>query len=128
MKIKIQTKNGHKIIDINRRRAIRERCLNCSGWSSKEVLNCQFTACELYPFRTGMGKQDAKARSRATRAYCLSCMNGQSSEISKCTSPDCSLYPYRLTRLDRSIAIIDPKPKKQRIERPKRKDTYQPIA
>ena len=37
MKAKVQSKTGHKIITLNRRRAIRENCLNCSCWSPKDV-------------------------------------------------------------------------------------------
>ena len=113
MKVKILSKNGHKIIDINRRLAIRERCLNCSGWSYVEVKNCQFVNCQLYPYRSGMGKQDAKARSKAIKKFCLYCMSGQRFEVSRCTCRDCPLFPYRQSRVDRSVEIIDPKPKKR---------------
>ena len=102
MKFVILGKNGPKVIDLNRRKAVRERCLNCSGWSHKEVTNCIFTDCQLYPFRSGRGKQNAKARSKAIRDYCLWCMNGQHGEVSKCPSTDCYLFPYRKTITDRS--------------------------
>lgn len=127
MKCKIRSKTGHKIIRLNRRKAIREKCLDCSGWSYVEVQNCSFTSCELYHFRSGMGKQDAKARERSIREYCLFCMGGQRSEVSNCPSKDCSLFPYRKSKVDRSVEIIDSKPKKQRIERPRRKDISRPI-
>ncbi len=127
MKYEIQSKTGYKIVSLNRRKAIREKCLNCSGWSYKGVQNCQFKDCELNPYRSGIGKQNAKARSRAIRTFCLSCMNGQRSEVSKCTSPTCSLFPYRQSRVDRSFEIIDSKPKKRRIERRRRTDTSRPI-
>ena len=105
MKISITTKNGLKIVDLNRRKAIREQCLNCSGWSHNEVSDCTFTDCSLYLFRSGRGKQNAKARSDAIRKYCLWCMNGQNVEVSKCPSTDCSLFPYRKTKTDRSTEI-----------------------
>ena len=48
MKVSILRKNGHEVVDLNRRRAIRERCcLNCSGYSPKEVTNCEFTDCPI---------------------------------------------------------------------------------
>jgi hypothetical protein len=127
MKYEIQSKNGYKIVSLNRRKAIREKCLNCSGWSYKEVQSCQFEDCELHFYRTGMGKQSPKARSQSIRAYCLSCMGGQRSEISKCTSPTCSLFPYRQSRVDRSFEIIDSRPKKQPIERRIPTHTSRPI-
>ena len=105
MKVIIIGKNGPKSFDLNRRKAIRERCLNCSGWSHKELANCTFSDCPLYPFRSGQGKQNAKVRSKAIRKYCLWCMNGQHGEVSICPSTDCSLFPYRKTRTDRSTEI-----------------------
>ena len=105
MKVKILGKNGPKVVHLNRRKAIRERCLNCSGWYPKEVTDCTFTDCPLHPFRSGRGKQNAKARAKAIRKYCLWCMNGQHGEVSKCPSTDCSLFPYRKNRTDRSTEI-----------------------
>jgi hypothetical protein len=105
MKVKIQSKDGHKIIDLNRRRAIRERCLNCSGWVLKEVSNCDFVDCSLHPFRSGKGKQNPKKREKAIRAFCRWCMCGQRSEVSKCVSPDCPLFPYRMNGIDRPSKI-----------------------
>ena len=105
MKIAIQHKHGLKIVNLNRRKAIRERCLNCSAWVSREVVNCSFTECSLLPFRSGQGKQNAKLRSKAIRDYCLWCMADNKAEVSKCTSPDCSLFPYRKSTIDRSAEI-----------------------
>lgn len=34
-------------------KAIREKCLECSGGSSNEVQKCTVTACPLYAFRFG---------------------------------------------------------------------------
>jgi hypothetical protein len=42
MKVRIQSKNGSKIINLNRRKAIRKKCINCSGRIPKEVSNCGF--------------------------------------------------------------------------------------
>jgi hypothetical protein len=105
MKVKIQSKDGYKIVDLNRRKAIRERCLNCSAWIPKEVSNCEFVDCPLYPFRSGKGKQNPRMRKKAIRSYCLWCMCGQRSEVSKCVSPDCPLFPYRMNGIDRSAKI-----------------------
>ncbi len=115
MKVLIQRKNGPEIINLNRRRAIRERCLNCSEWSTKEVSECRFDDCPLHPFRSGKGKQKAKARSKAIRIYCLWCTRDARLEISNCPSVDCSLYPYRKTGVDRSTEIKS-LPKKDHIE------------
>lgn len=111
MKVKILGKNGLKLVDLNRRKAIRERCLNCAGWFPKEVTNCTFKDCSLYPFRSRQGKQNAKDRSKAIRKHCLWCMNGQHGEVARCPSKDCSLFPYRKTRTDR-LTEIKSMPKK----------------
>jgi len=97
----IQHKSGPKVVNLNRRRAIRERCLNCSAWHPIEVRDCEFIECSLFPFRSGQGKQNPKERSKAIRQYCMWCMNGQRSEVSKCPSTDCPLFPYRKVRIDR---------------------------
>ena len=115
MKFAIQHKHGSKIVNLNRRRAIHERCLNCSAWSTKEVANCEFAECPLYQLRSGQGKQNAKLRSKAIRDYCLWCMVGSRSEVSKCPSSDCGLFAYRNSTLDRSTEI-KPIPKSSHIE------------
>jgi len=115
MRFEILGKNGHKVVNLNRRVAVRERCLNCSGWIPKEVTNCEFFDCPLYLFRTGQGKQDSKRRFKVIRHYCLWCTVGQKKEVALCPSKDCPLYPYRKGGLDKSTKI-DSTVKKHHIE------------
>ncbi len=97
---------GRKLVSINRRKAIAEKCLNCSGFEYKSRQNCDFTDCELYQYRTGLGKQESKARNRAIRVFCRDdCMEGNQGYVSTCTSPDCPLYAYRMSRVDRSVEV-----------------------
>ncbi len=106
MKVQIYAKGGFKLItkDLNRRKAIRERCMNCVAWSPKEVEDCfAVDDCQLYLYRSGRGKQDAKARSKAIREYCLWCCAGQPYEVQKCVSRYCPLFPYRHHKTDRSV-------------------------
>jgi hypothetical protein len=106
MKVKIQTKDGsNEVKDLNRRKAIRERCRNCSAWCLAKVRNCEFAECTLHPYRTGNGKQDAKAREKAIREYCLWCSVGKHSEVTKCSVPDCPLYVFRKQRLNEPLKI-----------------------
>jgi len=105
MKVEILSKQGTKVVDLNRRRAIRERCLNCSGWSPQEVTNCEHTDCPLYPFRTGTGRQDAKERDKAIREYCKWCMASEAP--SKCVARTCPLFAYRKSGVDRSVGVKD---------------------
>ena len=115
MKVKVQSKDGYRIVTLNRRKAIRERCLNCSGWAPKEVSNCSFKDCQLYPFRSGKGKQNPKKRGKAIRAFCRRCMCGQRSEVSKCVSQDCPLFPFRMNGIGR-LSKIESLPEKDHIE------------
>lgn len=84
----------------NRRKAIRERCLDCSASSHSEVRDCAHKDCHLYPYRTGTGKQNAKARDKAIRSYCLWC-NVSRSEVVLCPVTTCPLYPFRKSEVDR---------------------------
>lgn len=79
---------------MNRRQAIRARCLDCSGFNNAEVRNCTFDDCPLFPFRMGTGKQDPTKRDKAIRAFCLWCMNGQKKEVQLCPSEQCPLYAF----------------------------------
>ena len=94
-----------KVKRFNRRKAIRKRCLDCSAGSYNEVTNCDFSNCPLYPFRSGKGKQDAKARSKAIRAHCLWCSVDQPGEVWKCHLYDCTLWPYRKTRMEKTAKL-----------------------
>jgi len=99
MKAKILTKQGITApVPLNRRKAIRLRCWDCSGFEYNEVSGCDRTDCELYPYRMGTGKQNAKARNKAIRFYCVdNCMLGQVGEVTQCTSRDlCPLYIFRV--------------------------------
>jgi hypothetical protein len=95
MKVKIKNKKGFKEVTINRRQAIHERCLNCASWHPKEVTHCPLQDCPLHSFRSGKGKQIAKARGKAIKDYCTWCMNSQKGEVRKCPSMDCPLYTFR---------------------------------
>ena len=103
--MKIQRKRGSKTININRRKAIRERCLNCSGWYRKDVDDCLIIDCHLYPYRSGKGKQNAKDRADAIRRYCFWCCAEQRTEVMKCPAKDCPLFPYRKSTIDKSVKI-----------------------
>jgi len=105
MMVRIAGKEGPKLVDLNRKRAIREYCLNCSGWIPKAVRECEFADCPIYPYRQGNGKHNAKARAKAIRTKCLWCMLGQRKEVELCPSTDCPLYPYRKLRIDKSTKI-----------------------
>jgi len=95
MQVQTISKDGIKNVNLNRRKAIHERCLNCCCWHPGEVTKCAFKKCPLYSFRIGKGKQNAKDRSKAIKAYCLWCMNNQVGEIRQCPSSSCALFAFQ---------------------------------
>jgi len=114
MRFRILSGNGHKVVALNRRKAIREKCINCSGWSAKDVSNCPLADCPLYWFRMGKGSQNPEERDNAIKKYCYECMAGKRSEIPKCVSKTCPLFPFRMRKTDRSAEIVSSQ-KKERI-------------
>lgn len=105
MEFRIQTRDCTKVVNLNRRKAIRENCLNCSAWSVKGVRDCQQGECSLYSFRSGTGRQDPEAREKAIRQNCLWCCVGQRSEVSQCPVRDCPLFAFRKSKIDKSVEI-----------------------
>ncbi len=91
---------------LSRRKAIRELCLDCSVWSTKEVNQCPMTKCPLYPYRMGKGKQSPTVRNKAIRAYCLFCCMNQPKEVRLCPCTDCPLYPFRMGESSRQDAPL----------------------
>lgn len=47
------SKCGLKTKNLTGMSAIREKCLECSAWSFKDVKLCPAKDCALYPFRFG---------------------------------------------------------------------------
>lgn len=86
-------------------KAIRKRCLNCSGFSPQEVKDCpcfendgNLERCPLFPYRFGKrpaNYQGKRAIRKAIRAYCLRCCGGNKKLVSKCPVTDCPLYRLR---------------------------------
>ena len=109
IKTRILSKDGFKTVELNRRQAIRERCLNCSAWSYKEVEVCELNDCPLYAFRMSQGKQNPKARSKALLTYCRWCMGDQ--RPSGCVVTWCPLHGYRKGKAERLVL-----PKNDRME------------
>jgi hypothetical protein len=104
MKVPIQTKDASiKVVNLNRRKAIRERCRNCVGWYPSGVRNCEITKCPLHPYRSGNGNQNAKARGIAIREYCLWCCDKQRAEVYKCPAKYCPLFVFRKTQIDKAF-------------------------
>lgn len=89
--------SGH-LASVNRRKAIRLRCIDCSGFNMAEVGRCAFVDCSLHPYRSGSGYQAPAERDKSIREYCLGCMAGQLHEVRLCSSVDCTLHQYRLPK------------------------------
>jgi hypothetical protein len=85
----------NKELGLNRRKAIKLKCFDCSGYKYKEVRNCHHLYCPLFPYRMGKGEQNPKERDRAIRFYCMWCCLDQPTEIILCGSGDCPLHDFR---------------------------------
>lgn len=49
-------KDGTETKVITKAKAIRLKCLDCSGWQAGEIVKCTCYDCSLYPFRFGNEK------------------------------------------------------------------------
>lgn len=109
IRVKIQDgrlDEGYRLVNLNRRKAIMEKCFNCSGYSFRDRKNCPANDCELWPYRLGLGSIDSKKRGSAIRHYCKDyCSEGGDYHVRLCPSVACALFPYRMTTIDRSIEI-----------------------
>jgi hypothetical protein len=89
-------------------KAIRAKCLDCSGGEYKEVRECQFDGkqdeeCPLYPLRMGRGSRSTLKR---IRAYCVWCCNGQRQEVKFCPSVSCPLWEYRFGKRPQKTSFL----------------------
>jgi len=91
----ILTAKGIESVYLNRRTAIKFKCLDCSGFEYAEMRNCEHKDCSLWQYRTGRGVQNPTDRNRAIKSYCMWCTLDQSHEITNCTSVNCPLFIFR---------------------------------
>lgn len=105
IKQEILTGTGIEIKILNRRKAIRERCVNCSGFSFKDVDSCKFKDCELYPYRMGKLQGTGVERNKAIKKYCTWCVGGENHNVKKCSAKKCPLWSYRTGGTDRTQEI-----------------------
>ena len=105
MRYKVLSKeNVVEVKDFNRRRAIRQKCLECSGWIPKEARECNFTNCPLHSYRMGkLGEESAAQRKKDIRTYCIECSGNDPYEVKRCPAKTCALFPYRGFSVDRSV-------------------------
>jgi len=54
---------------LNKSKAIKLKCLDCSGGSPKEVTLCSIFDCPLWPYRTGNSLQSKICRKRIEAAF-----------------------------------------------------------
>lgn len=78
-------------------KAIRARCLDCSGFSVKEVRDCTHDDCPLHQYRFGHRPSEGATLTpmKAIRAHCLGCCNGSATEVRLCTAEGCALQAFK---------------------------------
>lgn len=60
IKHRIKTRHGVFTEDLTRAKAIRQKCLDCSGWQNKDVRECPVKTCALWPYRMGSKPETIK--------------------------------------------------------------------
>ena len=86
-------------------KAIRNKCLDCSGGCLDDIKNCEcfgnegaIEKCFVYPYRMGKRPQVKAEYSpvKSIRKYCLWCCCESFSLAKECLVMDCPLWIYRL--------------------------------
>jgi hypothetical protein len=75
-------------------KAIRAKCIDCSGYDLKKVRDCRHDDCSFHPVRMGKGSRSTMKR---IRSYCLWC-SGSKEGVRLCPSTKCPLWEYRFGR------------------------------
>ncbi len=91
-------------------KAIRAKCLECTGYEPSEVRKCsEKDACFLWPFRFGR-RPATRGLSplKAIRRECLRCMGESCQLVAECDSRFCHLVPYRFGKNPRRRGIGGP--------------------
>jgi len=91
----ILTAKGLESVYLNRRTAIKCKCLDCSGFEYAEMRNCLHEDCSLWQFRTGKAPQNPAKRNKAIKTFCMWCTLDQPYEITNCSSRYCPLFIFR---------------------------------
>jgi hypothetical protein len=93
---KVESRRGKLQRRFQPLKAVRYKCLDCSGGSWKEVRNCEITECPIWDFRFGKNPKVKQCTSmKAIRRKCLDCCCGSSYEVKYCENKDCSLWEFR---------------------------------
>ena len=100
---------------LTRGQAIRKYCLDCSDDNPRNVTQCAFTDCQLYPFRKS---GTTGSRTKAIKRYCFEhCMNRNMYEVIHCQATSCFLWDYRISKASDGIIPIS----RYKIETPRGK-------
>jgi hypothetical protein len=97
--------NHEKIYTV---KAVRARCIDCSGFELMEVRECPFDGereqlCPLYQLRFGKGSRTAL---KAIRRYCLWCCKGHPGEVKYRPAVNCALWEYRFGKRPRIAPFL----------------------
>jgi len=84
-------------------KAIRKKCLECSGGSANEARLCHLNKCPLWHYRLGTGKrikpndgEKLLTPCKSIRAFCVECSVFHTTEVRNCDIFECVLYPFRM--------------------------------
>lgn len=89
-------------------KAIRARCVDCTGRYYSEITNCDIDDCPLWPYR--MGEKPEGSCLKVIRQKCIWCCAGQPREATLCPAENCPLYPYRSGKNPKRKGVGNRKP------------------
>jgi hypothetical protein len=94
----VLSQGGTKVINLNRRTAIRHFCLGCSDFVWDRVVECESSGCLPYSYRLGRPLRiglSSKDRADSIIQYCMECSEANGIEKEQCDAEVCALFPYR---------------------------------
>lgn len=93
----VLTRDGEVIkVNLSKTKAIKLKCLDCSGFDRSSVKECVIEDCELYPYRLGKNPHTSKQRNNNMKLHCVNCSGGNKPNIKRCTVETCPLYYHRI--------------------------------
>ena len=84
-------------------KAIRLKCIDCSGYELKEVRKCQSEECPLFSLRMGRG---SRSTLKQIRAFCMTCCNCQRDKVRVCPTVKCSLWGFRFGKRPKNATLF----------------------
>lgn len=97
-------------------KAIRAKCVDCSGGQLKQARRCSFEGCPMHSLRMGRG---GRATLMPIKAFCIWCCAGQRHEVKLCPAVKCPLWEYRFGKRPKKDSGLQKKVTREHISQDK---------